>query len=245
MKAEFLPLPYLSLARTARPARKNGFTLPELLVVVTIIAVLAAIAIPVSQNIRKSAQSATCVSNLKQVGAAIIEYAVDNNNKLPGLSPIDPATRRRSSIWPEGVARAGYLWGTPNKGRLPCGTGVWTCPSCDFMSDAFGGYGVAESTVFQYDQLTAEGGVTGGSLRLTEIDDPANTWLVGDAAQKPSTPKKGWYGIWANPADWKNSHCPAGRHGGKSNVCMVDGHVESLTTKQIADRKLTYDVVRR
>ena len=207
--------------------------------VIFIIAVLAAIGFPVALKMRESAQTAACMSNLKQVGTAIISYALDNNSKLPALQPIDPETGEQGHIWTIGLANAGYLWDTPGKGKLPCGTGVWTCPTCDFMSDAYGGFGVAEGTVFQYDQLAAEGEVTGGSLRLIQIKDMSNTWLVGDVAQSPQTPNKGWYAIWNNPADWENSHCPAGRHNGRSNVCMVDGHVESLTTIEIEERKLT------
>ncbi len=227
------------LERTPRAAK--GFTLTELLVVIVIIAVLAAIAIPVSLRIKKSAESATCASNLKQLGAALISYAVDHNNRLPNLQDVDPDTNLRGDIWTLVLANAGYLWDTPGQGPPPCGTGVWTCPSCDFMSDAFGGYGVAEDNIFVYGDVSPQGTDATGSLRLTAIKDPANTWLVGDATRN-NNPEKGWYAIWSNPDRW-NQNGPAIRHDGKGNVCMNDGHVESLTLAEMKKRKLTENVV--
>ena len=222
----------------------RGLTLVELLVVIAIIAVLAAISFPIAARMKDSANTAVCVGNLKQVGTALISYAVDHNNQLPPLQGVDPVTKIRSDIWTLGLARAGYLWETPGVGPPPCGKGVWTCPSCDFMSDAFGGYGVAEDGVFAYQDSSPIGTSAKGSLRLTAIDDPANTWLVGDATQNASTPNRGWYGIWSQPGRW-DSHGPGLRHKGKGNVCMVDGHVESLTLAEMKKRKLTENVVNR
>jgi prepilin-type N-terminal cleavage/methylation domain-containing protein len=63
---------------------KAAFTLIELLVVITIIGVLAALLFTLAGNIRKKASSATSVSNLRQMGSAILSYASDNNTTLPG-----------------------------------------------------------------------------------------------------------------------------------------------------------------
>ena len=62
----------------------RAFTLIELLTVIAIIGVLAAILIPVVGAMRKSAQSSRCVSNLRQIGVAIQLYANDNRGTLPG-----------------------------------------------------------------------------------------------------------------------------------------------------------------
>jgi prepilin-type N-terminal cleavage/methylation domain-containing protein len=58
-------------------AFRFGFTLIELLVVIAIIAILAAILFPVFSQARDKARQATCISNLKQVGLAFLEYAQD------------------------------------------------------------------------------------------------------------------------------------------------------------------------
>lgn len=224
----------------------TGFTLVELLVVVAIIAVLAALTFTFVGRGLASGRAATCTSNLRQVGAALIAHSIDNNNKFIALQPdINPETGKRPPVWTWQLARDGYLGSWDGKGSAPCGTGVWTCPECEFVSHNYGGYGVVEGTIFAYEETSPRGGVTEkGSLREHRIEDPANTWLVGDAHINVNKPNKGWYAIWSQPSRW-NGHGPAARHNGKVNVCMIDGHVERLTIKQIEERKLTEDVLRQ
>jgi len=70
-------------SRQPRP-RVTAFTLIELLVVIAIIAILAALLLPVLSAAKLKARAIQCVSNLKQDGAAMIMYADDNNDVLPG-----------------------------------------------------------------------------------------------------------------------------------------------------------------
>jgi prepilin-type processing-associated H-X9-DG protein len=186
------------------------------------------------------------MSNVKQLGMSLLMHAGDNNNKLIPLQPSqDSSTGKRPPIWPVQLAQGGYLSDWDGRGDAPCGTGVWTCPDCDFMSNAYGGYGVVEGAIFVYEENRPSGGVTeSGSLRLSRIAEPPNTWLVGDTSQNADKPNKGWYAVWSEPARW-TGHGPAARHGGKVNVCMVDGHVERLTIEEIKKRKLTEEVLKR
>ncbi|MGD0744892.1 MAG: prepilin-type N-terminal cleavage/methylation domain-containing protein [Verrucomicrobiota bacterium] len=61
----------------------QGFTLVELLVVIAVIAILAALLLPVLASAKEKARSAQCVSNLRQWGLAYGMYAGDNDDYLP------------------------------------------------------------------------------------------------------------------------------------------------------------------
>lgn len=65
-----------------QPRNRRGFTLIELLVVIAIIAILAAILFPVFARAREQARKSACISNLKQIGTAILMYAQDYDEQI-------------------------------------------------------------------------------------------------------------------------------------------------------------------
>jgi prepilin-type N-terminal cleavage/methylation domain-containing protein len=91
--------------------RRTGFTLIELLVVISIIAILIAILLPALANARQAANSAACLSNLKQIGGAFSEYLATYNNNFMPYSINESGTSLPDSVWMQELL--GYLGTTP------------------------------------------------------------------------------------------------------------------------------------
>jgi prepilin-type N-terminal cleavage/methylation domain-containing protein/prepilin-type processing-associated H-X9-DG protein len=70
-----------------RWSRRVGFTLVELLVVVGIVGLLIAILLPVVGKAREAANRAKCLSNVRQLAAAVIGYMAENRHTLPEAIP--------------------------------------------------------------------------------------------------------------------------------------------------------------
>jgi prepilin-type N-terminal cleavage/methylation domain-containing protein len=75
----------MNSTRRSSFAKSQAFTLIELLTVIAIIGILAAILIPTVSSVRSTAKSARALSNAKQFGMAALLYAQDNRDQVLGL----------------------------------------------------------------------------------------------------------------------------------------------------------------
>jgi prepilin-type N-terminal cleavage/methylation domain-containing protein/prepilin-type processing-associated H-X9-DG protein len=104
----------------ATPRRRAAFTLIELLVVIAIIAILAAILFPVFAQAREKARQASCLSNTKQLGLALLMYVQDYDETFP-----------HAAFWNQAQSFSTFYSWTSQRCIQPFikNKGIYVCPS--------------------------------------------------------------------------------------------------------------------
>ena len=101
----------------------KGFTLVELMVVLLIIGILVAIAIPIYNKTQAEAQKKSCQANLRTIDGAIAQYQADGNemDALTGVSVLVPNYLKKAPACPKGGPKGGNY--TIEDGTAVCPNG--------------------------------------------------------------------------------------------------------------------------
>jgi len=234
---------------------RSGFTLIELLVVIAIIAILAAILFPVFAQAREKARAISCLSNLKQMGIAIMMYVQDYDEQFPFAATVFSDGTRidwRIVILP-------YIKnGTRGLAQTGDGTvvgGIFSCPSTSGSKRIYG----AHSAIIHFPTMSS--GATWAPVGLSALNRPAEIIIVtevgygtdNNGSLEGLTEDWWWHGgaTWppifqgndsgakfdgdgdnanCDAAGWPqcNTYLPRYRHTGSANMTFADGHAKAM-----------------
>ncbi len=233
-------------------SKKRGFTLIELMIVIAIIAILAAILFPVFKKAQMKAQQVACMSNVRQLLTAIKMYAQDNDDEVPYALYGDLAR----SAWAD-VIFQGYVSNDQ----------VFDCPASALHMDRLTGMNLYQSRFIREDEGYAGVGYsyginampanptwnpsypTGGPAGAKQglVEDASGTILIADAGF--NTANTTAYVIYRDlddnyltlDGDYDPEHLKweldVSRHGqyGKFNAGFCDGHAKFIDYQQTID----------
>ncbi|MBU0607671.1 MAG: DUF1559 domain-containing protein [Armatimonadetes bacterium] len=202
--------------------RRHGFTLIELLVVIAIIAILAAILFPVFAKAREKARQSSCLSNVKQLGLAGLQYAQDYDECMVPYGD-HACSALPCKHWWDGIAPY-----TKN-------TQVLWCPSNGNHANGNSSYAINYNHV---------GGCRGG-IAMGTFKYPSETAMYMDGRYS-STNDANYYIAYCNicypngvDANRNWNGVGADRHNDGGNVVFVDGHGKWLAKNTLIDRANT------
>lgn len=230
--------------RYSRPS--PGFSLIEVLVCVILIAILAALIMPMIGALRSATDSARCTSNLRIVGGGALNYFVERNGLLlTGRFWYSPSTLPPTST---GIIAAGMVeyFGIegPYTGDATLRDTVLTCPGlkkkspalfpsqwnrCYSVNQYAHAYGPENTNINDSVPLAFPG-------NLARIRSRSSMWLFMDAAVSDTG---GYPFTYIGRSQINDVRSP---HSGKQNIVFFDGHVEQLDAATIFSKSASSDL---
>lgn len=206
---------------------RRGFTLIELLVVIAIIAILAAILFPVFAKAREKARQSSCLSNVKQLALANLQYVQDFDERF---------VRGRIPDWGQGPP---YFSMIQQLNPYIKNAQVFDCPSCAVRS-SISYNGTRSYPMNQMLMGVALGTVQTPAETVLMADGTVNTYMGAWDLYYPSRAGRRPDRLDGSdfPNGWGSGTTPntqsyvyfnfAERHNDMGNACFADGHAKAM-----------------
>ncbi|HXG48116.1 MAG TPA: prepilin-type N-terminal cleavage/methylation domain-containing protein [Methylomirabilota bacterium] len=200
-----------------RDRAQAGVTLLELLLSITIIAVLAALLLPSLTKARVRARQTDCLSRLKEIGVAFHAFAHDHNSLFPMQVPAASGGTLEFAreAWQSGSGANAFRHFQALSNELAL-TKILVCPS-DYRSPAPDFRRLANSNISYF-------------VTLNPAFGQSDTVLAGDRNLAGAQAVGGLLSVHTNsPLSWTDQ-----LHLGRGNLLFADGHVESPVGAEIS-----------
>jgi len=226
--------------------RINAFTLIELLIVIAIIAVLAALLFGASKSVQGSAQNSKCLNNLRASGQAMIVYFTERNGNL-----FANKNWFQYPSWKSGVNNGmrEYFGVISNNTDITAPEfvhdSVLTCPAMkskypDIYPQALNRGFAVNYYLYQkdpssaYDSLSSDKRplLAGSPQRMSGVPKLSAMWILTEGAVNGGLLGYINEGTAEHAKDFLSAP-----HNGRQNVFFFDGHIESLTKEQFRNPK--------
>ncbi len=208
--------------------RFNKFTLIELLIVIAIIAILAALLLPALNRARGKAQSASCISNLKDSMMHMLLYADEHNGHMPVM--YHPYASTINYTWVDALIEGGIFKDPPPKSIMCPATPTQETPTRRARSTAFNYlecYGAfTVTTLLDKVEVKVVGEPNCRFYHLPSIKKPSEFMFFSDSYQ--SATKTQWGAVYPTST---STYLPHAKHVNNINTVYAAGAAKSLTSQ--------------